>query len=294
MTEPTFTIIVPVYNDPPGIEQTVSSLLNVDYPRTDHEIIVVDNESTDETREIATNLVSDHDHAHIAVQSEFQTSYATRNKGIELASGEIFAFVDADMTVPKTWLTNLATIFETTEADYVGCNVELYIPNGKSTLIATYNLAAGFPVEYYLEELNFAPTCCLAVRREVINDVGPFTPDLVSGEDVEFGRRVAAAGYTQRFASDVTMYHPARTTLAELISKAMRHGKGREQRHQYYKKNKQSRPWYHFRNFLPPHPKRLWARISDTSSVRLFPLFYIIAYIEKLAEAVGQSRTCLT
>jgi len=286
-----FSVIVPVYNDPAGIRTTLESLTDLTYPTESHEIVVVDNDSTDETYAVAASLASGHEHISVAVEEGVQSSYAARNTGVSHASGDVLAFIDADMKVPASWLTDLSTVFRETNADYVGCDVELFVPDGERRgLVARYNLAEGFPIERYMSELDYAPTCCMAVRRPVFDDVGPFTADLVSGEDVEFGRRVAQAGYAQRFAAGVTVYHPVRTTLGEMISKYVRHGRGREQRYQRYRDTKQSRPWYHPRNFLPLHPGRFYARMSGSTAWLLLPVFYLVAYVCKLARVWGQIR----
>ena len=129
------------------------------------------------------------------------------------------------MTVPEDWLESALHTFQTTDADYVGCAVELTLPEEPS-LAARYDHHTGFPVESYLERQGFAPTCCLFVRREVFADVGLFDHRLESGGDKEFGNRVRDAGYDQHFAENVTMYHPTRNTIAELAAKDRRVGRG--------------------------------------------------------------------
>ena len=97
-----------------------------------------------------------------------------------------------------------------------------------------YDYHTGFPIEGYLEHQQFAPTCCLFVRREVFEDVGLFDHRLISGGDKEFGNRVDNAGYTQQFAADVTMYHPTRNSLNALIAKDLRVGRGLCQLQRYH------------------------------------------------------------
>ena len=284
------SIITPVYNDPDGVRDTLQSLLKLDYSSDKHEIIVVDNGSTDSTRSVAENLTEDNDHAHVLVEDDIQSSYAARNKGIKHANGRILAFIDSDMSVETTWLTDLVEFFKNSNADYVGCDVEVYLPDGKETLIGRYSVAEEFPVELYVNEANFAPTCCLAVRKVVIDEVGDFTSDLVSGGDTEFGQRVANAGYTQRFAENITIYHPARTSFEEHIRKAIRQGRGREQRYQQRGKSVDSRAWYIPRNFLPPNPFWFRTRVRGECGMLLFLIFYNFRYVFKLAKAAGQTH----
>ncbi|CCQ37651.1 glycosyltransferase AglI [Natronomonas moolapensis 8.8.11] len=232
MVHSAVSTVVPVYNDPDGIRATLNSLV-AQSTESPHEIVVVDNDSTDHTPEIVRSYENDHDHLTLVHETEIQSSYAARNTGIRNTDSEIIAFVDADMTVPEDWLDSALAAFESTNADYMGCHVELTLPDDPS-LAARYDRHTGFPVEQYLESQQFAPTCCLFVRRDVFADVGLFDHRLVSGGDKEFGNRVSEAGYDRHFAGDVTMYHPTRNGLRELVSKDRRVGRGLCQLQRYH------------------------------------------------------------
>ena len=225
------SIVIPVYNDPEGIQNTLDSLQTL--TNTNYQVAVVDNNSTDHTPEVVQTYEEDHDHITLCHERDIQSSYAARNTGIRHTDSDILAFVDADMAVPEDWLESALDTFQTTDADYMGCNVELTLPE-TPTLAARYDHHTGFPIEGYLNHQQFAPTCCLVVRRAVFEDVGLFDPRLVSGGDKEFGNRVDNAGYTQQFAEDVTLYHPTRNSLDELVSKDRRVGRGLCQLQRYH------------------------------------------------------------
>ena len=78
------SVIVPVYNDP-RIEACIVSLLAQDYPKELHEIIVVDNNSDGSIREVIQRFKVKY------LREEKRGSYAARNKGLEIASGEVAA-----------------------------------------------------------------------------------------------------------------------------------------------------------------------------------------------------------
>nr|WP_284014444.1 glycosyltransferase [Halobaculum sp. DT92] len=219
-----------MYNDPEGIESTAESL--VTQSGSDHTILIVDNGSTDRTRSVIRRIINGRDDIQLLVEDETQGSYAARNKGIERAEGDIVAFLDADETVDEDWLETALRVMETRGLDYVGCRVELTLP--KTTLVGWYNAHTGFPIEQYLEEQRYAPTCALLVRREVFDDVGPFDSRLISGGDKEFGERVHDAGYEQGYVEEAVVYHPARTSFRALAKKNVRVGRGFCQKQRYY------------------------------------------------------------
>lgn len=280
------SIIIPVYNDPDGISETLRSLTGQTFPTDSYEIIVVDNDSTDSTPSIIRRYESTNENVHLEFERDRQSSYAARNKGIRCSNGTILSFVDSNMTVKRNWIEDVVSRFESIGCDYLACNVDTYIPDGESTIWAKYNKALGFPVKEYLKKHHYAPTCCLSVRAAVIDEVGLFDERLISGGDAEFGKRVAEADNSMYYAKDIIMMHPARTTFAEFSSKARRIGKGAVQRRYWYPDIFGSR-LLRIRDFLPAHPFRYRYRFSETPTIRGYILFYLLDYIYRLLKIPG-------
>lgn len=226
------SIVLPVYNDTDGVSKTLESVTHQSDSVEALEILVVDNGSTDDTRDVIRNYTRNHENVHLFVEDKIQASYAARNKGIQHADGDILGFIDADETVDDDWLETAIEAMNQQDADYLGCNVEVTLP--EHTLVGQYNAQTGFPVKRYLETEHYAPTCALLVRREVFEDVGTFDARLTSGGDREFGERVHEAGYEQGYAEDATVYHPARTSFHSLAKKNFRVGRGFCQKQRYY------------------------------------------------------------
>ncbi|MDL0127540.1 glycosyltransferase [Halobacterium salinarum] len=222
--------IIPVYNDSVGIKNTLRSVVGQEYHGYD--VYVVDNGSTDGSRRRVRNCAAESDDIQLLVEDEVQGSYAARKTGVQNAESDVLAFLDADETVDEDWLETALGAMQEQGVDYLGCNVELTCP--EDTLVGRYNARTGFPVEQYLEEQHYAPTCALLVRRDVFEEVGPFDARLVSGGDREFGERVHEAGYKQGYAEDATVYHPARTSFESLAKKNFRVGRGFCQKQRYY------------------------------------------------------------
>lgn len=232
MRGPTVQIVIPVYNDSYGIQTTLKSLLT--QSATDRSVVVVDNDSTDHTTKTAQSYICGHDHLTLCHETRVQSSYAARNTGIRNTNADVFAFLDADMTVTDDYFGRALTHLRDDDLDYLGCRVDLTIPDGERTLTARYNAHTGFPVEQYLARHRYAPTCAMFVRRAVFEDVGLFDPRLVSGGDMEFGNRVDAAGYEMGYCADAVVHHPVRSSFRSLYGKNVRVGRGHAQLQRYY------------------------------------------------------------
>ena len=284
------SVVVPVYNDVEGIQTTLSSLISQKYD--DYNILPVDNASTDHTPDTIAEFITKHPNLILSCnETALQSSYAARNTGIEHASGDILLFLDADMWVDETWIENMVDALESNNYDYLGCNVDVVAD--QPNVWERYEQSFSFPVETYLEDKQFAPTCALAVRREVFEEVGLFDERLESGGDKEFGQRVHRAGFTQGYTGDITAYHPARDSWKALKSKALRIGRGRAQKRRYHPELDEPHPLHPF-NYLPPSPFRLRRRFSgqDVSAASLVG-FYLLEYLLKLIQSYGMLRETL-
>ncbi len=262
------SVIVPVYNEPDGLEITLQSLIAQDLPKQDYEVIVVDNGSKDHTLSIAASYAKQHPQLiRSIVEDEIQGSYAARNKGIRQAKGEIICFIDADMTADTHYLSDIQKVFIQQNPDYVGCRVELY--SNKNTSAAKFNMINGFKVEAELKNNQYVPTCCLSVKRSVFDNVGFFDQRLVSGGDFEFGQRVFAAGLQQLYVNHIVLQHPARWTYTSLVNKSKRIAKGIFQLHSYYpgKYEEQYLKYYRPKRHLPRNPLAIYrvAKQRDVS-----------------------------
>jgi len=110
--QPKVSILICTYNRSELLKKSISSVLTQDFPSNQYEIVVVDNNSNDETHNIVNELSAA---SEVDVKYVFEKrqglSYA-RNLGIEHASGQIIAFIDDDALPDKDWLKEIFRTFE--------------------------------------------------------------------------------------------------------------------------------------------------------------------------------------
>lgn len=225
-------VIIPVYNDSEGVRQTLDSITDLSPDMARLRVFVVDNGSTDGTRDATRKYTQEYDYIQLLVEDEVQGSYAARNTGIQKSDGDVILFLDADETVSAGFVEKALNAIESQCAAYIGCNVE--VQNSDGGISGRYNQQSGFPVKQYLTREHYAPTCALLVQRDVFENVGLFDARLLSGGDREFGERVHEAGYKQGYAEHAVVYHPARTSFESLAKKNFRVGRGFCQKQRYY------------------------------------------------------------
>ncbi|SIS10429.1 glycosyltransferase [Natronorubrum thiooxidans] len=221
---PDISIIIPVYNNEEGLDQLLKSIAKQTLQDDTFETIVVDNGSTDRTPEVARNHS-----VTLVFEREVQSSYAARNRGLEEASGNYIAFIDSDCIPEPDWLQTGVEPLVNEEADLVAGRVE-FLPTDPSnrSLAELYDSVSHLRTKQAVASGN-APTANLFCRQEIIESIGPFQTDIISGGDTEWTSAATDAGFRLDYAPEATVYHPARE-FRSLLRKNHRIGMGGVQR----------------------------------------------------------------
>ncbi|MEZ0166639.1 glycosyltransferase family 2 protein [Kineococcus sp. LSe6-4] len=221
---PTVTVIVPVHNGVDLLRGCLASLRAQTYPAELVDVVVVDNNSTED---VASALPAGDSRFRLLSETR-KGSYAARNKGLESATGEVIAFTDADCSPHPDWLERgVAALSAAPRADMVAGAIALRFEHGAArTGPEVYEEQHSFKQDWYLAERKFGATANVLTWRATLDRVGVFDASLQSRGDAQWGQRVAAAGLRQRYAADAVVDHPARASLSEIISKQVRVARG--------------------------------------------------------------------
>ncbi|MET9088645.1 glycosyltransferase family A protein [Streptomyces sp. NPDC004237] len=113
------SVVVPVYNPGPYIEDCIASLLRQSLPRDEYEVIFVDDGSSDETPARLDALAAEHPHIHVIHQEPSGWSGKPRNVGIAASQGEFVMFVDNDDFLGDEALERMYDYGVANEADLI-------------------------------------------------------------------------------------------------------------------------------------------------------------------------------
>lgn len=214
MNRPGISVIVPTFNDQAALADCIAALMKQEYDGP-VEIIVVDNGSA--------RLPAVPDGITLLVEAR-PGSYNGRNRGMQIATHDIFAFTDADCRPHPQWLSQgVAAVTGLGGAGLVGGRVVTVVANGQQpTIPELFEMAIAFPQDNYIAEGRYAATANMLTTRDTMERVGPFNGRLMSGGDKEWGRRVAARGFALTYAHDAAVEHPARASHDEVRRKVRR------------------------------------------------------------------------
>jgi cellulose synthase/poly-beta-1,6-N-acetylglucosamine synthase-like glycosyltransferase len=191
----------------------------VNQSRRPDELIVVDAESTDETHKIVKEFTRKHDFIKLHVKALHKGE--SRNYGVLKATGDIVAFVDADVICNALWIEELLNAFKNPENDAVA---------GKEVRLGYHGFTAlkRVPLVHKGTDVTY-PTVNMAYKKEVFNAVNGFDPWFKEAEDVDMNFRVVDAGYKLVYWDKAIVYHRVRATISGFFKQAFWYGFGRKE-----------------------------------------------------------------
>jgi O-antigen biosynthesis protein len=216
---PKATVVIAAYNAASTLGECLSSVSELNYPN--YETIVVDDGSTDRTSEIANQ------DSVRTIRIEHKGLAAARNAGVDAASGEIVAFIDADARADRDWLYHLVeTIKRRDAAAAAGPN---FAPDPRSARAAAMAAAPGLPREVRAGDDRLAQLCgCnMAITKAALIKAGGFDPMFsTAGDDVDLSWRLTALNETLAYAPGAVVIHERRATLAAYLRQQRGYGIG--------------------------------------------------------------------
>ena len=211
------------------MKKVLASLVEQDFPKDQYEIIVADNHSTDESLDVAQEYTENYPYlVKYVIESKIQSSYAARNKGIQIAKGNVIAFTDSDCDPCEYWLAEGCKSLNQNKVSMAAGRIEFTFKHSEPNIWEFFDSAGKLNQQSYVENAGFGATANLFVRKSMFEKYGMFLPELESGGDYEFGRRLTGSGEKLIYSQDALVRHPARSTFIEKYKKSKRIAKGQK------------------------------------------------------------------
>ncbi|HEX9050433.1 MAG TPA: glycosyltransferase [Anaeromyxobacter sp.] len=225
-------VIIATYNRAAMLDAALRSVLHQELGDLSVRVIVVDNGSTDGTRDAVQRLsVPSHLAVRCVVEHEKGVAHA-RNRGLRESTADWLAFLDDDEIADPRWLGELLSAATASGASCVGGRVVLDGDPGVRRLgpfcRALLGETPGGEAPSPFRGKSLPGTGNVLFHRSVLERIDPFDPSLVHGaEDSDFFGRLRDAGVPAWFAPRARIVHRVpryRTTPEYLLWVAARHG----------------------------------------------------------------------
>lgn len=233
MARPICSVIISAKNEAERIEACFDSLAR-QRTKFPFEVILVDNGSSDGTFTLATKLAREAKNFHVFRERQ-PGSASARNLGARRARGDILLFTDADCRFAKTWVQEMAAPLLRHREEYPlaavgGRTVSEFAKPDRPNLVERYldQLFAYWERERlsaFPAFLPWAPTCNLAVKREIFLGLGGFdTRWKNAAYDVDLCWRLVLCGFVIGYAPKAEVRHLRRSSLRGLVRQMENYG----------------------------------------------------------------------
>jgi biofilm PGA synthesis N-glycosyltransferase PgaC len=227
---PTVSVIVPAWRERGTVEPTLAALASVRYPAFD---VVVVAGGEDGTYEVAAEAIAGLDGWTVIAQPDPPTGKpGALNAGVAASTGEIVVFLDADTIVEPGWLTALVAPLAAADTDLHG--VALGSRRQRPVVASTGNLVPTRSTPVSRAELLERASAyevrrrfvlqgagSIAIRRDVLMEVGPF-PDDAYADDWDLDARLAIAGHRRAYCPEAVVRTERPATILEYWANEVR------------------------------------------------------------------------
>lgn len=216
--EPFVSIVIPVYNAQDTIEAVINACLKQEYPKQKLEIIVVDDGSTDRTREVVKRFAVKY------IYQERGGPAKARNKGWRESVGDIICFTDSDCIPSRDWVFSLISKFIRQDIGVVCGSYEII--NKEGLLVDCIWREIKYRHSLMPDFVRSFGSYNFSAKKEVLEKVGGFNESYTSasGEDNDLAYKILKAGFKIYFERSIKVRHYFPKELSRYLYEQYQHG----------------------------------------------------------------------
>jgi len=222
------SVVIPCRNEERYIAECIESVIACNYPKEQLEIIVVDGQSTDATKETVVKLRERYANIYLLDNPQQTTQWAL-NMGVKNASGDVIIILGAHAMMTGDYIGSCVRILEAhPEVSCAGGVTENIYANGLSGIIGRA-MSSRFGVgnahfrtgtrSGYVDTVAFG-----AYRRQIFEAIGYFDEELIRNQDDEFSYRMIKNGYKIYLDTDLKLLYHTRASFKSLFNQYFQYG----------------------------------------------------------------------
>lgn len=210
----TVSVVIGAYNEQKYIGKTLKSLMKQSLQPL--EVLVVDNNSSDDTATIAREFGAS------VVHEKKQGYVYSVQRGLMAAKGDIIAVTDADTIHPKNWLSTIVNAFE--DPAVVGVASPLDLSDSKVYSFISRRLYLQFLKLHFSLNIPLMGGVSMAIRRDILHKVGGYDFRYKIAADFELGMRLKSYGNVQ-FLPEIVVKSSARRFQKDFVKSSLKYTK---------------------------------------------------------------------
>jgi glycosyltransferase involved in cell wall biosynthesis len=231
---PKISVIIPVYNGEKTLKQCLDSVLNQNYKN--YEVIVVDNNSTDRTKEIIKEFQKKEKGKNKKIKYLFESKQgrgAARYKGEINSKGEIILMTDSDCIVPKNWVQEIIEPIIKDKQIAVQGTIKPIFTNYWSDHIQK-EIDEQIIKKKKEEKIEKIMTGNFAIKKDILKKIGYTNPNLIYNEDTDLEIRFKIKKYPISFKKYSVLHNHPNTAII-VFKKFLKRGEWNSRINKKYK-----------------------------------------------------------
>ncbi|MCK9150767.1 glycosyltransferase [Methanobacterium alcaliphilum] len=251
MAKSLVSIVIPMKNEGNILKRCFQSMENIDYPHDLIELVIINDGSTDNTKELIINHDWNFNFQYIETGGVGVSK--ARDLGSKKANGKYILFTDADCVAYPKWILELLKPFENDVAAVGGPNLTPKNDSPFAKCVGSVLSILSKPGARYafegeeVTEIHHNPTCNVMYKKEVLEEVNGFNHRLITTDDEELDYRIRKKGYRILYTPFAKVDHYRRPSWKKFIKMAYYYGLGRMQSTKMHPKMGK---WFHFAPML--------------------------------------------
>jgi rhamnosyltransferase len=211
------TVIIPVYNAEEYLEDLLNSLSK---QSVEHDLIIIDSESTDQTSRILEKYNID----IVDIKSKDFNHGSTRNIGLKMAKTEVVVFLTQDVILKER--DSLEKLVKPLiEDNTMAITYGRQLPHSDATIFGTFLRHYNYPNKSQIKnnalkdtfglKTYFVSNSFAAYKKIILLGIGGFPENVILGEDAYVGAKIIQQGYSIMYVAESEVYHSHNYTLIE-------------------------------------------------------------------------------
>jgi cellulose synthase/poly-beta-1,6-N-acetylglucosamine synthase-like glycosyltransferase len=235
MKLPFVTVGIITKNEEQYIEETVNSVLELDYPNDRYEVLIVDGNSKDRTQKIISKIMDNNENVQMIVEPwEKGTHGRARNLLVENSRGKYIAFTDGDCMVSKEWLKTLVSSIIQKQKE----NLSVVGSGGIRKPVKTTKWKENL-INHMISTFfgSGGSNCFMKVKKNYVDSVPTYNSIYVAeilkkerfselgvGDDYELGLRLNKLGFKIAFEANAIIYHHQEDNFLKFFKQMYQYG----------------------------------------------------------------------